>query len=123
LPLHTGASSKILLAHQDDGYIDTYLKNNSLTAFTDRSITDAKALEEELKSIRKQGYSVSDSEVDDNACAISVPLLDQRGRLIAGLTVAGPSDRFTDQTIVQFINLLKSYVKNISRDLGWKPDN
>jgi DNA-binding IclR family transcriptional regulator len=34
-------------------------------------------------------------ELDAGAAAVAAPILDRRGRLVAGLSVAGPRDRIT----------------------------
>jgi DNA-binding IclR family transcriptional regulator len=98
-PLHAGASSKILLAYLDERLWDDYL-TLPLERFTDHTITDPARLRNELQQIRCQGYCVSDGEVDTGARAVAVPILDQRGRLMAGLSTAGPTFRM-DADVVQ----------------------
>ena len=35
------------------------------------------------------------AELDDGAAGVAAPVLDRRGRLVAGLSVAGPAERVT----------------------------
>ena len=95
LPLHAGASSKVVLAYQKDSFIDSMLKRAPLLRFTKSTITDPVQLKRELKKIRKQGFAFSDQEVDLGAIAISAPIFDHKGRVIAGLSVAGPRERIS----------------------------
>ncbi|MBU2646522.1 IclR family transcriptional regulator [bacterium] len=119
LPLHSGSSSKVLLAFQESDFIESYLAEQPLTRLTDMTITDPDRLRADLEQIRKQGYAFSDSEVDAGARAVSVPLLDQKGNAIAGLTVAGPSERIGDQQSIRFYELLKTTADEISHGLGY----
>ena len=49
----------------------------------------------ELDRIRVAGYVVTRGELDDGAAAVAAPILDRRGRLVAGLSIAGPAERIT----------------------------
>ncbi|PIE69694.1 MAG: hypothetical protein CSA21_00920 [Deltaproteobacteria bacterium] len=117
LPLSTGATSKILLANKDEEFIEQYLADTSLRRLTEKTIVDADVLRGDLAQIKKQGYAISDSEVDVGARAVSVPLFDQNGRIFAGLSVAGPSERVTGEMTRQLIVLLKKRAAMIENGL------
>jgi DNA-binding IclR family transcriptional regulator len=119
LPLHAGASSKILLAYQENSFIDSMFKKTQLTKFTDNTITDPARLKRELKAIVKQGFSFSDQEVDLGARAIGAPLFDHKGKVVGGLTVAGPRERISDREKERLIRLVKETAKRASHDLGY----
>jgi DNA-binding IclR family transcriptional regulator len=121
LPLHAGGSSKILLAYQDDAFVDAMIKNVGLAALTENTITDPDHLKNELKQIRSQGFAYSDSEVDYGARAAAAPVFDSRGRLAAGIAVAGPRDRINDETAQNLIKSVKESAGKISFDLGYIP--
>lgn len=106
-PLHAGASSKILLAFIDESEWDEHLAL-PLERFTDQTVTDVDMLKEQLRQIRRQGYCVSESEVDVGARAVAVPILDSRDQLVAGLSTAGPVFRMDDATVAQHLGLLRS---------------
>jgi DNA-binding IclR family transcriptional regulator len=117
-PLYAGASSKILLAYQNNSYIDSFLKKVPLVGFTRNTITDPAQLRKELKAIRKQGYSFSDQEADPGARAIGAPIFDHRGKIVAGLSIAGPRDRITEKNRAKLIQLVKETAEKVSGDLG-----
>lgn len=119
LPLYTGSSSKILLAFQTDEFIDNFLREHPLLQVSDKTITDPEILKDNLQQIRKDGFSISDSEVDAGAKAVSVPVLDQKGTAIAGLTVAGPSERFEQQQLSVLCKRLQKESEKISVYLGF----
>ena len=118
-PLYAGASSKILLAFQEDSYINSFLKEVPLVRLTRNTITEPARLKKELKTIRKQGYSFSDQEADPGAKAIGAPIFDHRGKILAGLSIVGPRDRINEKNIVRLIRLLKETVAKISKELGY----
>ncbi len=53
----------------------------------------APGLAAELDEVRRAGIAVTVGELDDGAAAVAAPILDRRGRLVAGLSVAGPEQR------------------------------
>jgi DNA-binding IclR family transcriptional regulator len=83
-PMHRGASGKILAA-----FLDPDERRRLVAA------ADEPGLEAELDAVRSQGVAVTVAELDDGAAAVAAPVLDRRGRLVAGLSVAGPTERVT----------------------------
>jgi DNA-binding IclR family transcriptional regulator len=122
LPLHAGGSSKILLAYQDESFVDAMIKNVGLVALTENTITDPVRLKNELKLIRSRGFAYSDSEVDYGARAAAAPVFDSKGGLVAGISVAGPRDRINDEMIKQLTEMVTECGRKISYDLGYRTD-
>jgi DNA-binding IclR family transcriptional regulator len=81
-PMHRGASGKILAA---------YLEPDQRRRLVDA--VGAPGLAAELDDVRRAGIAVTVAELDDGAAAVAAPILDRRGRLVAGLSVAGPEQR------------------------------
>jgi IclR family acetate operon transcriptional repressor len=94
------------------------LKNTALARFTKNTITDANLLKKELKRIRKQGFAFSDQEADLGAKAIGAPILNHKGELVAGLSIAGPKERITNKNIPKLIRLVQGAAEKASHDLG-----
>jgi DNA-binding IclR family transcriptional regulator len=115
-PLHGGASSKILLAYVDDDEWDEHL-TPPLERFTEHTVTDPEVLKAQLREIRRQGYCVSDSEVDLGARAVSVPIANARGRTVAALSTAGLAFRIDDATVERHLELLRSGAAAIHEQL------
>lgn len=79
LPLHAGASQKILLDYQDESFIDTFIESRGFVRLNRNTITDPQQLKRELELIRVHGFTQSDSEVDAGAAAIAAPFLIKKG--------------------------------------------
>ncbi|MGI8715609.1 MAG: IclR family transcriptional regulator [Solirubrobacteraceae bacterium] len=85
-PLDRGASAKVLAAFLEDAE-----RERLLLAAGDDAPSRASA----LAQIRRDGYAFTVSELDPGAAAVAAPILDRRGRLVAGLSIAGPEERIT----------------------------
>jgi IclR family KDG regulon transcriptional repressor len=67
IPLHCGASSKILMAYLPEEDWDRIIEKEGLKRYTPSTITDGDKLKAHLREIRKKGYAFSDQEVDRDA--------------------------------------------------------
>ena len=75
IPLHCGASSKILMAYLREGDWDRIIAKEGLKRYTPNTISDVKKLKAHLREIRKRGYAFSDQEVDRDVRAVAAPIL------------------------------------------------
>ena len=78
-PMHRGASGKILAA-----YLEPAERERLLEAAA------TPGLARQLDRIRADGFAFTVGELDEGAAAVAAPILDRRGRIAAGLSVAGP---------------------------------
>ena len=91
--LHATAIGKLLLAYMDRPRQNKYFLSHNLVQFTPNTITSVSGLRMELALIVRDGISRTDSERIAGASAVAVPVLDDAGRLIVALALAGPSER------------------------------
>jgi len=117
LPLHAGSSQKILLAYQDESFIDTLIESRGLVKLNENTITDPQQLKRELELIREQGFAQSDSEVDSGAGAVAAPIFDHDERLAAGLTIVGPTDRILFENRDKLIGMVTDIAQRISSEI------
>jgi DNA-binding IclR family transcriptional regulator len=118
LPVHAGASAKVLLAFADEAEIDDVLSTATLQRFTDATVTSARKLRQQLTQIRDQGYSVSDGEIDVGVRGVAAPILAPDGRIAAGLSVAGLAFRITDALLPGIIVAVTEAAGSISERLA-----
>jgi IclR family transcriptional regulator, KDG regulon repressor len=119
LPLYAGSAGKVLLAFLPFHRQAEIFKKTVFKPFTDRTIIDKDKLREEIKLIRKQGYSFSDGEWVVDAAGIAAPIFDHKNDIIAALTVSGPSNRFTAEMIKKHIGSILHSAERISTDMGY----
>lgn len=118
IPLHAGSTSKILLAYQNDSIIEKAINVAGLKKLNANTITDSETLKKELQLIRDQGFARSESEVDSNAASIAAPIFDGTNKIIAGLTLAGPTERMRTYDPGKLIETVCSFGRKASMALG-----
>jgi DNA-binding IclR family transcriptional regulator len=91
-PLNATSSGKVLLAFADEQTREEY-RGTELERFTDGTITDHSALDEELERVRQRGWGYSHQEWEDRINAVAVPVRNPGGQVIAAITATGPEHR------------------------------
>ena len=112
-PLYVSAGGLMLLAFQDPGFIDTYLRAVPLDPLTPRTITDVAKLRQRLQTIRREGFGVSIGETVPGAAGIAAPIFNADGSVTAGLLIAAPIERFEKQ-LPRFKRLLQDATSIVS---------
>lgn len=120
LPVYCSSVGKVQIAFESADEVERALSSGPMTAFTEHTITDRAALEEHLQTVREQGYAIDDEEYDDGIRCVGVPIRDYTTRVIAALSISGPSYRFTDERLNdELIPLAKKCGAELSKRLGF----
>jgi IclR family pca regulon transcriptional regulator len=90
---------RVLLAGQDDEWLDNYLATVELPAITPRTINTPDKLRAELMRIRRQGWALVDQELEDGLRAIAAPIHDEHGNVIAAANLAVHASRWSTDAI------------------------
>lgn len=117
--LHAGASRKVLLAFLPDERIEDII-NKGLAVVAPNTVTDPMLLRREIKEIREKGYVITESEHVDGVTAISTPIKDRNGNVVASLSVVGPTFRIGEALKEQYLHSLMKAAAEISMELGFK---
>lgn len=102
-PLHTNALGKSILAF---GNYD--LELIKLNQYTHNTITDISFLEQTIEQVKENGYSIDNSEYQDNMSCVAVPLFNHENILIGAVGISGTKERLS-------IEKLNSLGKEISQ--------
>ena len=108
LPLHVGASSKILLAFSDLERQETVMADPEWPVSIDRA-----SYMKHLEEVRALGYAVSIEEREPGAAAVSVPIFGRAHELAAALSVSGPVSRMSVNQMQEFIPHMKEAAKRM----------
>jgi IclR family KDG regulon transcriptional repressor len=120
LPAHCTASGKTFLANLPETELNAILAK-PLHAYTYKTITSPNDLLQELAKIRQQDYAVDNEEFETGVRAVAVAVHNHDGGVIAAISVAGLSTRFTPERIQEITGALQEAAHAISRRLGWTP--
>ncbi|MEJ7800914.1 MAG: IclR family transcriptional regulator [Ilumatobacter sp.] len=117
-PIHSTGLGKAMLAHSNPGVIDVELRR-PLERRTDKTITDAALLREELEVIRSRGYAIDDIENEEGIRCVGAPVFDHQGEMIGGVSVAGPDTRVTPAAADEIAPIVVDVAVRLSRRLGY----
>ena len=119
LPLHAGASGKVLLAFLPAERRKAILEAIALPRLTPNTIANRAQLERELATVRKRGYAISVGERVSGAASVAAPIRGSDGNVIAALNITGPMPRVTDAKLLEYAELVIRAAAKISRDMGY----
>jgi IclR family KDG regulon transcriptional repressor len=113
LPAHCTASGRVLLAFLPPEVVEPIL-SASLPVCTAKTITSPARLREELEATRQRGYGLDDEEFEIGIRAISAPIRDSDGNVIAAMSMLGPSNRLTPERIPEMAEALMETADAVS---------
>lgn len=116
-PLHCTSTGKLLLAHMPKDLIERHLAK-PLHIHTRFTITDADRLREMLARIRQEGYAVGQEELEEGLNAVAAPVRDHQGRVVAAVSVSGPSYRVSPERFPELAEQVREGGRRISTQLG-----
>jgi len=113
-PLHLGASGKTLLA-----FVEREKQDELLSRLSEKYEIDISTLRSDLQEIKTRGYSFTKGERVIGSFAVSAPILDGEGTLMATLTLAGPIQRLSEEREAELVKLLTVAAKKVSERFGY----
>ncbi len=115
-PMYCTGVGKLLLLNHD---ADKYLSNTALRALTQHTLIETEAIKQELLSCSQQDMAMDDEECEIGARCIAAPIRDFTGRIVAAISVSGPTSRMTKEKIQVIKDTLRVISKKISNALGY----
>ncbi len=73
----------------------------------------------QFREILDKGYAVDDEEMELGIRAISAPIFNQEGKVVAAVSIPSPVTRMPDQRIHEFAAGLMETTMQCSRRQGW----
>lgn len=115
-PVHCTATGKVLVAWKPEAEIERFIRHG-LPRHSAKTITDAGEFRDALAEIRRNGYAINDQEREMLVRSVSAPVRDNRGVVVAALTIAGPTQRMARPRIQRVMEMLTITAQAISADL------
>jgi DNA-binding IclR family transcriptional regulator len=117
-PLHATSSGKVLLAYYPVSKCEAILAG-PLEQFTPNTVTDPDYLRDELMMTMRDGYGYTIEELEIGLNAVAAPIHSYDRRVIAALSVSGPSFRLTSKRIHELAPRVIACADDISGRLGY----
>ena len=118
MPLHAGAATRALLAHEPRTLWDDYARAAQLERFTEHTLVTGEALVADLEATLATGVAVSDEDVVLGIAAVGAPIFDHQGRVCASISMSGPRPTILGDAEKSSRRLIAEAGAEISRSLG-----
>ncbi len=119
-PMHCTGNGKILLLNYSEGDLDRLIRTKGLTKYTENTLTTKEELKAELEKIRKRGYAYDEQERELGARCVAFPIYNDKGKVIAGISVTGPENRMTDEVLAPKLGSFSTIAMEISHKMGYR---
>jgi DNA-binding IclR family transcriptional regulator len=117
-PAHATSSGKVLLAFMPEAEQDALLARD-LDRYTEHTVTDPDELREQLRTAVKDGYACTIEELEIGLNAAAAPIRSYDRRVVAALSVSGPSYRLTEERLHAIAASVVEHADEISFRLGY----
>lgn len=114
-PAYSTSMGKMLLAHLSEEQLQTFL-SRELPKRTPHTIVSKARLREELRSIQRAGYALSEQEEFVGVRALAAPVANVSGTVKASVAVAGPVTLPIWQDLAELIAMVQVAGRDISRN-------
>ena len=109
---HALALGKVLLAGEGSAYVDDYVEDHGLEAFTPRTITQPAFLHVQLNKARMVGLATDFEEFALNLCCVAAPAHNANGRVEGALGLSMTPRRIREEGQRHLIELVQGVDAN-----------
>ncbi|MGF7233950.1 MAG: IclR family transcriptional regulator [Frankia sp.] len=114
LPAQATAVGLVLLAHSDQAQIDAALAA-PMKAYTEHTVTDPRHLRKALTEVRRQGYAISDRQIENVSISVAAPIYDANRVVTAALSIVVSASRGKAR---HYLPAVLASARGVSRALG-----
>ncbi len=117
LPIHSGASAKLLAAYQDEHRMHQLLLESELDLRTPYTVTDVEDVLREYRQIRQRGYAVEDQCFSLGVFCLSVPIFGRNSKVWCALSFGVHSEEASPERVAGWLQSLRDGADEISVQL------
>jgi len=118
-PMYCTGIGKLFLSEWDEIDLDSYLGNSNLKVYTANTVTSKEAMQKEFEFFAENGFLYDNEECEIGVRCVAVPIRNYTGKIVAGLSISGPTTRLTLPVIAMHIEEFKKIALKASRSLGY----
>ena len=117
-PIHASGIGKAIISTWPDSRIEAALGDRTLQHFTEKTRDTLPALLEDLAEIRSRGWSIDDEEHTLGMRCVAVPIFDEYGDAVAGISVSGPAVRLPDEKVNALGPIVRAAAEELTKAMG-----
>jgi IclR family pca regulon transcriptional regulator len=115
LPASCTSMGRVLLASLPAEDVEAYLERVKFTRYTERTVTTAEKLRQVLGTVKRNGFSIVDQELEVGLRSMAVPIQSPNGRAVAALNVGTHAQRVSIQNLqTKFLPHLRAAAQELS---------
>ena len=118
-PLHTTAMGKVLICELPEQQVRELFAATEMRLYTAKTISSVESLLPVLQRVRQQGYAMDEEEYCLGLTCLACPVRDYSGKIVAAMSVSGPSVRMTFNRVAALKEDLQKVSMKISKQLGY----
>jgi DNA-binding IclR family transcriptional regulator len=120
LSLQHSATGRVFMAYLPSTILSPVIEWENAAGSVDKALfaRDTRAAKADVGNIRKQGYSTAEHEGANGFGAISTPIFDYSGQMVAAITLLGPKTILTPERQTAFIPVVQEAAQQLSSKLG-----
>ncbi|WP_045521985.1 IclR family transcriptional regulator [Neobacillus niacini] len=118
--MHCTSVGKAILAYLPTNDVLDILERKGMAIQTDKTIRKKEDFIKELAKVKQKGYALDLEENEYGITCIAVPIFDHLGKVVAAVSVSGPTLRMTEEALTHLQTLMLYIGKQISARLGYE---
>ena len=108
LPAYCTSLGRVLLAALPEGELAAYLQATHVKALTPKTITDKQLLGDIIRSVRSDGFAITDEELELGLRSIAVPVKTHQNKVVAAMNIGVQAARVSAAEMIhRFLPILQ----------------
>ena len=120
VPMHCSGVGKAMLMAMSDQEVQHIIDTQGLVRLTDKTITEPKALFQELADCRAQGFALDDEEHAIGLRCVATLIYDEHAEPLASLSISGPAARISRDRLMELGKTALGIAAEVTAALGGK---
>jgi len=116
--IHSTALGKAIVAHMPTTELKKFIISYEFTSLTPSTITDPDKFITELVETLTRGFALDNQENELGGRCVAAPIFDFHGEPVAAISISVPIQRFPQDKIPEFGEMVKQAALKISLQLG-----
>ncbi len=118
-PIYCTGVGKALMLEHSEAEVRRIVGAGPFKPYTAKTITTLEGFLETLRQARQRRFVVDDEEREDGVRCIAAPIHDNRGKVVASMSLSAPASRVPDERLDALGARVRQAADAVSSRLGW----